>query len=114
MRFFECFDTFGGSPWLEKLLTLDVVRQAAIPCVDSSMRQSYLPLRCVTRVHGVELLADIPTDHRLPVRLDLDVKGVGRWQREVPLYMPTKEQMEHVAQMQALNASIWQQTPFPR
>ncbi len=112
MRFFEFFETFGGSLWLEKLLMLDVVRQAAIPCVDSTMRQSYLPLQCVTRVYGVELLADVPIDHRLPVRLDLDVKGVGRWRQQMLVYMPTKDQMEQVERVQALNANIWQQTPF--
>ena len=107
MRFFEFFETFGGSLWLEKLLMLDVVRQAAIPCIDATMRQSYLPLRCVTRVHGVELLAAAPTDHRLPVRLDLDVKGVGRWQQEMPVYMPTKQQMDEIQQRRALTDGIW-------
>ena len=108
MRFFEFFDTFGGSPWLEKLLMLDVVRQAAIPCVDATMRQTYLPLRCVTRVRGVELLAETPIGHRLPVRLDLEVSGLGRWQREVQVYMPTKEQMEEVNRRQTELAYLWQ------
>ncbi len=103
MRFFEYFTTFGGSPWLAQMLMLDVVRQAAVPYTDSVMHQSHLPLQCVTRVHSVELLADTPTDHRLPVRLDLDVQGVGRWQRDVAVHMPMKEQMER---MQGLGAGL--------
>lgn len=93
MRFFEYFEAYKDSPWLDLLLKLDVVRQAAIPFADVVINQQYTPLRCVTRVYSVELLASSPTDNRLPIRIDLEVQGIGRWQRDISIYMPTAEQM---------------------
>jgi hypothetical protein len=93
MRLFEYFEVFRGSPWLDFLLKLDVIRQASIPFRDSLLGQQYTPLQCVTRVRDVELLADSPTDNRLPVRIALDVQGVGEWLQEMSIFMPTAEQM---------------------
>lgn len=101
IRFFEYFETFKGSPWLALLLKLDVVRQAAIPYTDSVLNRQYTPLRCVTGVYGLELLSETPRDNRLPVRVDFEVQGLGRWQRDLSIYLPTKEQMEKRAQQLA-------------
>jgi hypothetical protein len=43
------------------------------------------PLQCVDRVWGVEVLADAPANRWLPVRFDLEVHGLGRWQHDVPV-----------------------------
>ena len=101
MRFFEYFEVFRGSPWLDFLLKLDVVSQASIPFRDSLLGQQYTPLQCVTRVRDVELLADSPTDNRLPVRIALDVQGVGEWLQEMSIFMPTAEQMAARAKLLA-------------
>jgi hypothetical protein len=101
MRFFEYFEAYRGSPWLDLLFKLDVVRQASIPFKDRRMDQQYTPLQCVTRVRNVKLLADTPAQNRLPVRLDFEVQGVGPWQRELSIYMPTAEQMAERAKMLA-------------
>lgn len=94
MRFSEYFTEFSGTVWLSRLLMLDVVRQAAIPATDHIVNAPpSTPLRCVTRVHNVELLSEIPENNRLELRVDLDVQGVGRWTRELSIYMPTSEQM---------------------
>ena len=93
MRFFQYFEAYRGLPWLDLLFKLDVVRQAAIPYQDNVTRQTRTPLQCVTRVRNVEILADTPTKNRLPVRLDLDVKGIGVWTAEMAVYVPTAEQM---------------------
>ena len=54
----------------------------------------------MTRVRNVEILADAPTKNRLPVRLDLDVQGIGAWTQEVAVYVPTAEQMaEHAKRL---------------
>lgn len=89
MRFFEYFDEFRGLPWLDLILKLDVVRQASIPSRDCSMKRQYTPLRCVKRVHDVELLAANPTDNRIPMRIVLDVQDVGKCVRELPIFIPT-------------------------
>lgn len=93
MRFFEYSEEFAGSAWLSELMKIDVIRQASIPKVDKALKTEFTPLRCVTRVRGLEVLAETPINHRLPVRLDLDIQGVGRWQTQLSVYMPTKEQM---------------------
>jgi hypothetical protein len=99
MRFYEYFQLFHGSPWLNWLLTLDVVRQASIPFTDPILNRSYTPLQCVTRVRTVEVLEDVPTDNRIPLRIDFDVQGLGRWQHELHAYLPTTEQMEGRAKL---------------
>ena len=100
MRFFEYFEAYRGSPWLDLLFKLDVVRQAAIPYRDDVTRRTRTPLQCVTRVRNVEILADAPTKNRLPVRLALDVQGIGAWTQEVAVYVPTAEQMaEHAKRL---------------
>lgn len=75
MRFAEYFDAFRGSQWLELLLKLDVIRQAAIPFRDTTMNSQYTPLGCVTRVHSVNLLSETPQDHKLSIRVNLDAQG---------------------------------------
>jgi hypothetical protein len=94
IRFFEYFEAYKESPWLTLLLTLDVVRQAAIPYSDGILNRQYTPLGCVNRVRSFELLSEIPKGNRLPVRVSLEVQGVGRWQRDLSVYMPTREQMD--------------------
>lgn len=97
MRFFEYFHSYSGSPWLDLLFQLDIIRQASIPYDDTRMGRRYTPLQCVTRVRNVEVLSDKPLANRLPVRLRLDVNGVGTWEREIRVYMPTGEQMAEIA-----------------
>jgi hypothetical protein len=101
MRFFEYFEAFKQSPWLALLLTLDVVRQAAIPYSDKLMNKQDTPLRCVNRVYAFELRSETPKNNRLPVRVDLEVQGLGRWRRELSAYMPTREQMDERARQLA-------------
>ncbi|GGI17031.1 hypothetical protein [Oxalicibacterium faecigallinarum] len=94
MRIFEYFSEYSGSPWLALLFKLDMVRQASIPFFNTYQEQRNTPLRCVTRVHSFEILASAPTDNRLPIHVDCEIKGLGRWKKEMSIYMPTAEQME--------------------
>ena len=93
MRFFEYFEAFRGSPWLDLLLKLDVVRQASIPRRASLEGAHSTPLRCVKRVRGFELLATEPQTNRLPVRVDFEIQGIGAWRNEFPIYMQSAAQM---------------------
>jgi hypothetical protein len=96
VRIAEYFDAFRGSPWLAQLVKLEVIRQAAIPYCDSALGLSYTPLRCVERVRGIEALADAPENQWLPVRLDLDVRGVGRWQHDLSICIPSAESLAEI------------------
>jgi hypothetical protein len=86
-RLAQYFDAFRASPWLGHFLKLDVIRQAAIPYTDELMGRQYTPLQCVDRVWGVEVLADTPKNQRLPILVDFDVHGVGRWQHEISIFI---------------------------
>jgi hypothetical protein len=104
VRFFEFYQLFKGSPWLDLLMKLEVVRQAAIPFKDSGGRK-HTPLQCVTRVLDVELLEDEPVGHRLQLRVAFNVNGFGRWEQQVFIYMPTAEQM--AARARLIAKSPW-------
>ena len=87
-RLAEYYSLLSGSPWLDRYLKLEVIRQASILYIDTINNRQFTPLLCVERVHGIEVLADAPTKNWLPVRVDLDVKGVGRWQRDLSVCVP--------------------------
>jgi hypothetical protein len=97
VRFFEYLQTYKQSAWLDRLLMLEVVRQASIPFEDALNKRLDTPLRCVTHVRGLEVLSDIPVKQRIPMRIELDVQGLGRWQGDVRVFIPTQEQMERQA-----------------
>jgi hypothetical protein len=67
-----------------------LVGVGAIPYHDTIQNRDYTPLQCIERVRGVEVLDEAPKDKRLPIRLDLEVQGIGRWEAELPLYLPDK------------------------
>lgn len=88
-RLAEYYGVLRGSPWFEHLFKLEVIRQAAIPYSDIALNRQYTPLQCVERVFGIDVLADAPKDNWLPIRVDLGVKGIGRWQQEILICVPT-------------------------
>jgi hypothetical protein len=87
-RFADYYRLLSGSLWFEAFLKLEVIRQAAIPYIDPTRNQQYTPLLCVERVFGITLLAAAPTKKWLPIRVDLDVKGLGRWQHDLSVCVP--------------------------
>jgi len=89
-RIADYYEAFRSSPWLERLLKLEVIRQAAIPYWDEMQKRAYTPLLCVEHVLGLEVLTEAPVQGRLPIKVDLDIKGVGCWAREIDIFMPRK------------------------
>jgi hypothetical protein len=94
VRFFEYFSRYVDSPWLNSFLKLEVIRQTSIPMESRSNLGTRTPLQCVGRVHTVELLSTVPIDNRVPLRVEFDVQGMGRWKYDASIYMPTNEQMD--------------------
>jgi hypothetical protein len=88
-RFAEYYRRLVGTPWLGHFLKLELIRQAAIPYLDPLNGRQYTPLQCVERVFGVEVLADAPANDWLPIRVELEVKGVGPWRRDLTVCMPS-------------------------
>ena len=92
-RFFEFFEAFKDSGWLDAMLKLDVIRLAAIPYFDRLLKVSYLPLQCVDCIHNVTLHEIERLEQRIPVSIDLDARGIGRSKYRVDVYIPTPQQM---------------------
>jgi hypothetical protein len=100
VRIAEYFDAFHGSPWLAQLLKLEVIRQAAIPYHDEAQGRQYTPLQCVERVTGIEILGDNATNKWVPVRVDFDVRGAGRWQYDLSICVPSPAALANIRERQ--------------
>jgi phage baseplate assembly protein W len=87
-RIKEYFDLFRDSPWLTRLIKLEVVRQACVPVEDPIPMQAYTPLRSVLRVHNVELLSPAPSGDWFPFRFALEVEGIGTWECDITVLIP--------------------------
>jgi hypothetical protein len=61
-----------------------------------SAGREYTPLRCVERVWGIEVLAEATTNGWLQVRVDFDVCGVGRWQSNLSICVPSATTLEEI------------------
>lgn len=86
-RVAEYFAEFSGTAFLARLVRLEVVRHAAIPYHDPLQNKVYTPFECVEGVGDVVVLAETPVNRRIPIRLDLDVRGVGRWTKDVMVFV---------------------------
>ena len=78
VRFAEYLGAFRDSPWLSELLKLDVIRQAAIPHRDEVTQKEHTPLQCVDRVREVVVTSEDKINHRLNIRLELELTALAR------------------------------------
>ena len=85
-RLAEYWTNYVGSPWLAELMKLDVIRLASIPYEDLILGRSYTPLQCVDRVRHVEVIGEL-VERRLPIRLDLEIAGLGAWTRDLAVHV---------------------------
>jgi hypothetical protein len=106
-RIAEYYRLLGGSPWFEQYMKLEVIRQAAIPYVDPLDNRQYTPLLCVERVFELKPLADAPVQNWLPIRVDLEIKGLGRWQHELSICVP-EEEVRHPAWDELMRSPLLQ------
>jgi hypothetical protein len=106
VRLAQYFEAFQGSPWLGQLLKLEAIRQAAIPYHDALQKRDYTPLHCVERVWAIEALADAPEKQWLPVRVDFKVRGLGRWQHELSICVPSAESLAKIQERRKTFAAL--------
>jgi hypothetical protein len=90
-RIKEYFDTFEGSPWLQRWVKLEVIRLASIPYRDTLLSKEYTPLQSVLHVNDVEQLDATRTGDWLKFRFLLDVQGIGPWEQEIEIFVPQGE-----------------------
>lgn len=93
-RLQEYFYNYRESPLLLSMLKLDIIRLAAIPYQDSTLQREHTPLHCIERVWSIKLLASEPNDNRIPMLLDLEVKGIGRKEYEVSVFVPSMDKLK--------------------
>ena len=84
----EYWRDFSGTIWFSRLLKLEASRLASIPYSDPRTGTSYTPFQCAERVQSVALLAEAPTNNWLPIHVELDVKGLGRWAHDLSICVP--------------------------
>jgi hypothetical protein len=78
-RIAEYYSLLRNSVWLEQLIKLELIRMASIPYPDPTLKQRDTPLQCVERVFGLAVAGEASSDGWLPLKVELDVKGLGRW-----------------------------------
>ena len=84
------FEQLEGTPWLPRLIMLEVIRLACIPWQDKIMGGEYTPMQSVRRVKNVEQLETSGSADWRRFRVALDVEGVGPWQCDVPVFVPQR------------------------
>lgn len=87
-RLTRYFELFRDSIWFSQLLKLEVVRQASIPYDDPILNQSYTPLMSVRSVRSVEVVGPGQKKDWITLKFDLEVEGVGDWQRSIEIFIP--------------------------
>jgi hypothetical protein len=87
-RMKEYFDAFADSPWLRRWIKLEVIRMACVPYRDPVLKAAYTPLQSVLHVNQVEQIDTERTGDWLKFRFELDVRGVGPWEREIDIFVP--------------------------
>ncbi|WP_454655085.1 hypothetical protein [Bosea beijingensis] len=93
-RISQFYHDYAGSPWLERLIKMDVIRLASI-IVDNKLYPSDVPpLRCINTVNEIKVLDLELTDQTLPLKVQLDLKGYGPWEQVIRLFIYTTEQLE--------------------
>ncbi|KTC52961.1 hypothetical protein AO258_16020 [Pseudomonas syringae ICMP 19498] len=86
-RIREYAQVFFGSPWLSRLIKLETIRMACIPHAEHDPNQRMTPLMSVRKVEVVEMLSTHGSNGFFPFRFQLDIEGVGTWDREIPIYI---------------------------
>ncbi|MBV4460836.1 hypothetical protein KVG96_23025 [Pseudomonas sp. COR58] len=79
---------FFDSPWLSRLIKLEVIRMAAIPYSDSvGISPPAPPLRCVRVVKTIDQIDSKGQDGWFKFRFHLDIEGLGEWTSEIPIFI---------------------------
>ena len=96
-RLTEYFDLFRDSSWLSDLIKLEVIRHACVPYLDPIQKKEYTLLQSINRVYNIELLNTESKPNWVPFHFDLEVEGLGRWQRDIPICIPISNDIRQVA-----------------
>jgi hypothetical protein len=96
-RLQEYYWKFREDKRLGGILKLEVIRQAAIPYSSPANEPEHTPLWCVEYVQSVGILSETPDEGRLPLSLELDIKGLGRVEQKVSVAMPPADKVSELS-----------------
>ena len=96
-RLTEYFDLFRDSSWLSDLIKLEVIRHACVPYLDPIQKKEYTLLQSINRVYSIELLSTESKPNWVPFHFDLEVEGLGRWQRDISICIPINHDIKQEA-----------------
>jgi hypothetical protein len=86
-RMAEYFTLFADSIWLDRLAKIEVIRMAAVPYRDNDADEESTPLQCVERVLAFKAIGTPSLGQWFEVELQLEVNGLGRWDRRLEIYL---------------------------
>jgi hypothetical protein len=93
-RVSQFYHDYGGSPWFERFIKMDMIRLASIITGDKLDKSDVPPLRYVNVVRGIEVMDLNLVEQKLPLRVQLDLNGYGLWEQEIRVFIYTAEQLE--------------------
>jgi len=101
-RIGEYAELFGNSPWLSRMLKVDMIRLSCVPFYDRAQKIAYTPMQCVMQVNDIALVGPAERAHWQVFNFALKIKGVGPWSRNIAVFVPSAEQMATIEKRRPL------------
>lgn len=84
---------YRGSPWFERVATMEMIRLSSVPSTESSKREPSTPFVCVRRVNRVVVPTFELEAHKLKISVDFDIEGLGRWSGDLSVFISLPEEL---------------------
>lgn len=84
---------FDNSPWLSRMVKIDMIRMSCMPYYDPIQNTAYTPMQCVMQVKDVAFVRPAGREQWEVFRFDLKVKGIGDWSGDVAVFVPSADQL---------------------
>lgn len=91
-RISEYYHLYAGSAWLDRFVKLEVIRAASVPNHSKLHPTEIPPLASVLTVNAVTV-PNQPAQRRIPINFNLQVKGLGTWIRDIPIFIHTQDEL---------------------
>ncbi len=86
-------ERYAGSPWLGRLIMLEIIRLSCVPQNSRGTSTKVAPLDWVNRIKSVNIPSfDLPLQ-RLSILVDVELEGLGNWSGPLSVFISTPEQL---------------------
>ena len=86
-------DRYADSPWLSKLIMLEIIRLSCVPRKSRGANTKATPLAWVKRVNSVCIPSFALTQQYLSINVDAELEGLGNWSGTLPVFISTPDQL---------------------